>query len=443
MAKLKKIMNFVDVHAPPRGVNGQGSLASFYQRTLYKEYKYPTAFPAPLDMWYDKLLFGRVDQTQHSIIPQTLHLKTIKTTANPNIMCLNVVQTAFEKLVIHMSHAYLTGNVRRQGNPYLLEMKAYKGYESADASYAFYTQSLYKNFMASLTARENTEIKDFRSFLEHYRRYLLNVAPHSPITKTNYVISNNCSRFAGGLSIAIASEPDDADYVKYRRFILDANFEFYRKCAKKYGFLVDKNAPWVLTADLFSTAFFQVATHNYYTQDGDPITEDNFFDIFYRRTCWGDFEGLINILVNSYQSMLKIKPYYDSIPDAIGCPVVAKPRTPFTVNALDIVKEIVPDNVLPHKFLIDLYIDLRHAELKSPWSLDTINSFKTSAYELYRSLPVSRQTHLQNVAFFVDEIFLQFMYGQGGINLQIKSYKDKIANALDKRALGATIRSAY
>ena len=44
----------------------------------------------------------------------------------------------------------------------------------------------------------------------------------------------------------------DDDYAKYIGFIRDDNFRFFRIAAERFGFKVDKNAPWRLIADLGS-----------------------------------------------------------------------------------------------------------------------------------------------------------------------------------------------
>ena len=56
----------------PQGSNGLSSLALYYQRLLYKEKIYPSELVVPLDTWYDKQFYGRVDRKQNSIVPHSM-----------------------------------------------------------------------------------------------------------------------------------------------------------------------------------------------------------------------------------------------------------------------------------------------------------------------------------------------------------------------------------
>ena len=58
----------------PQGKNDLSAEAKYYQRLMYKEaiYPAPTEAPKPLDTWYDKQLYGRLDRCQNTIIPERI-----------------------------------------------------------------------------------------------------------------------------------------------------------------------------------------------------------------------------------------------------------------------------------------------------------------------------------------------------------------------------------
>jgi hypothetical protein len=99
----------------PAGQHGLSSLASYYQRYLYKNKIYPSTSPPPLDVWYDKLLYGRVDPVQNTIIPSTKNLKIIRPAVSQDIRALNVVASAFEKFAAHIQKALIMGVLDRKG----------------------------------------------------------------------------------------------------------------------------------------------------------------------------------------------------------------------------------------------------------------------------------------------------------------------------------------
>jgi len=421
----------------PRGSNGQGSRTTFHQRLLYKEHIYPAKRPDALDTWYDKFLYGRIDRSQNTVVPSTMNLVPIPSAKGRNLMALNAVVAAFEKFSAHMKKAVAVSAVVKSANPHLLDVKAVQAYRSPNAKYAYYTQGLYDIYKRNLSGKENTEIKNFESFLKFYRRFLLDMAANIPITKTNYLLTPYCSLFSTGVSIAIASGDPSEDNIKYTNFISDPNFEFFRTCAKKFGLILNKNAPWIMTADLFSTAFEAVALGNYVVPSGARLTRENFFDVFYDKTYRTDFDDLINLLINSYTNLIQVDPFYDKEVGTIDerCSIVAAERSGLPGKLADRVRNgTAPGNILPHKFLIDLYIDLRQIEIQSPLTPRELESVKLRAYAVYQIHPFKGLSPLQNVADFVNNIFRNYIYGDGAIDLQFKN-----AKVIDNRAAGGRI----
>jgi hypothetical protein len=466
----------------PSGQNDMSTQGTYYQRSMYEERIYPPS-PEALDMWYDKVLYGRVDGYQNSIVPSTLNLKPIPSAATLNVMALNVVADVFESFVTHMRQAILVSAVDPNGNPRLLDVKAVKAHKSANAHYSQFTQRLFNAFMNNLSNRENTQIRDFNSFVKIYRAYIMSTAANVPITKTNYVISGNADRFMNGVTIAIANADAADDSVKYRDFIRDPNFEFFTKSAKNFGLIVDKNAPWIISADLFSPAFLDAfcgcvgpGLSNYVTVYGDVIDRHNFFDIFYEKTYLTDFNNLMYLFINSYINLVNAEPYYDEegglrdlgLPGAsvetinASCPVQARLRKPLalssspTSTAIDPEILAAPTNsptaappvpvgtdvraifngaaILTDKFLIDLYIDLRQVEIESPFHPREIQSLKQQSYEMHQVRASESLTRLQNVAAFVNAKFRNRIYDRGSRILQRSHTK-----VLDNRVRGGRI----
>ena len=121
--------------ASPSGNNKLSSRAKFFQRSMYKEVIYPEDVTMPLDSWYDKNLFGRVDPNQRVIVPFDSNLVQVSHAATMGIYCLNFLNDAFSDFVIHMQNAYLTNCINRAGNPALFRIKAVRAYEDPDVRY--------------------------------------------------------------------------------------------------------------------------------------------------------------------------------------------------------------------------------------------------------------------------------------------------------------------
>jgi hypothetical protein len=425
----------------PQGKNGHGSLGGFYYRSLYKEAIYPTVFPPPMDTWHDKFMYGRIDENQNTVFPASQNLIAIPSSPGGNTLALNVVVVAFEKFVAHMQKAVFMSAVSPQGNSALLDVKAKRAYESPGIKYSYYTQDLFNNFVNNLSGKEKFQIKDFSSFLKVYGRYLRNVAAFTPVTRSNYYLTTHTSLFSTGVSIAIANGDASNDSKKYQDFIVDPNFEFFRQCAKKFGFVVNKNAPWILTADLFSSAFVEVGMGDYVSPLGQRLDKKNFFETFYNPTFLTDIDDLIRILVNSYNQFVTKDPFYDeegiwTTKTTISeqCKVSSKPRKILGPTAAEILSGAADAAVLPDKFLIDLYADLRQIEVESPLSALRLRTLKQEAYERYTVRPQRALSRRQNAADHINRLYKQYIYTKGAVVMQILTQK-----LLDKMPGGGTL----
>ena len=426
-----------------RGKNGLSARAAFYQRSLYADVKYPEEFPPPLDIWHNKLVYGRVNQSQRAVEVKPTQLANVRIAENPNFFLLKPVEEALYKFSLHMKKAVTMGAVDKNANPALLNLKAVRAYESPEKSYSYFTQRLYNSFAANVTGKENKNIVDFPSFMRYYKPYLLSVAAVTPVSMANYVVSSNCSLFTSGLSVALAKDDPASDFEKVNSYIRDPNFAFFRRCAKKFGFIVNKNAPWVLTADLFSDAFLETATGNFALLNGTTITENNFFPIFYFPAALSDMYNVASIALNSYRTFVQEQPYYDSSPDVStrfgganvatlgnNCPVEARPRKPMQTTSTLALYGRSPDVLSPRQ-IIDLYVDLRNAEARGLFRASKIRDIKREAWAAYKMPPPPTFEAIDMAALVIDSYFLAYLYGKGAHVLQFTTLMQQSKKELD------------
>ena len=133
----------------PSGKNGLSSFALYFQRLMYKEAVYPSDVKVPLDTWYEKQYYGRVDRVQNTIIPAFSNLVPLRTVAVQNRFALNFVVEAFEEFAAHMRSATILGVLRTDNaNDKIYNMKAYQAYNDPTRIYGEYTQQLYNSYLA-------------------------------------------------------------------------------------------------------------------------------------------------------------------------------------------------------------------------------------------------------------------------------------------------------
>mgnify|MGYP003117936381 FL=1 len=389
----------------PSGNNGLSSFALYFQRVMYREAIYPADIKIPLDTWYDKQYYGRIDQKQNTIMPKYENLKPITTTGRSNLLALNFVADAFEQFAGHMRNATILGVLKTQNaNEKIFDMKAYQAYNDPTRIYSEYTQQLYTSFVESLTEGQSNKITNFETFVKTWFAYLKNVSSFIPVTKTNYLLTGVGNSFNSGLSIAIDSGPPEDDDYKYENWINDPNFDFYIKAAKKFGFIVNKNIPWVLTVDLFSNACIALFDGYYDTETNKLLTKDNFFEVYYDQTYLSDIDVIRQLSINAYNSYIQNNPIYQVKVYKPGC-------DKFSVENEE--RVVLPNNeqankILSDKVLVDFYLKLRSLEAKEP--VQITQKLRTELANIYRIRPNQNLTSLQNVTNYINLIYRDYIY---------------------------------
>ena len=380
----------------PIGNNNMTARAKFYQRSLYKEAVYPDNITKPLDAWYDKNLYGKVDQEQNTVIPNQEDLVQISRAVSPNLYCLNFVNDAFTAFAEHMQAALLSGCVSAGGNAALYNVRATTAYVDSPTKWRTHRDAIINAFARNYSNNKTHPISNFNVF-----KGIFTKSKSIPITKTNFILSSDVSSFGSGLKIGVAQLDCGDDSEKYDGYVGDINFEFYAAAAKKFGFMVDKYAPWMLMCDLFTDAS-QYYINGYVADNNDIITSDNFFDVYYARTYTEDVSDLELFIYEAYDRFISLKPIYEAESTVYRpeCAQLyklnAKYRQPRAEN-----------EIMTSKELIDLLVVLRYYE--SDMSGPSVASTRKRAYEIYRST-IAPANKMTLVAKFINENYKQYIY---------------------------------
>ena len=437
--------------ASPEGSNALATFGLFYWRFLYQQNQLDTSdypdlgrrsvyysrpeVPKALDTWYDKILFGRVDRKQSSITLKEEKLVSIPSAKQPNLLAADFVVAAFEDFVQHMKKAAILGRLDTQNsNQALYEIVATRAYVSPLVAYGGFHDMAIKAYISAATAAQQRQIYDYRSFRKDYIHYLFQLASVYPVTKSGFLTSPNSSPMVSGLTISIADLPAGDDSVKASSFINDPNFSFYTRAAKKFGFIVNKNAPWLLTADLFSDAiitYFPAGTN-----------EDNFFDMYYDRCYNTDILYLRRVIHHAYEEFIRVWPYAEGTQ-----PACSNSTHPSFVNSstltyggrkyniVDADLGPVIDNLarptitlasadldFPSTRSLDFYIRLR--QIETGHILPVVRGVALRAREILRlqqSLPTGPAPvsvkRMQKASKYVDTVFRDYTYNRLYLNL--------------------------
>lgn len=97
------------------------------------------------------------------------------------------------------------------------------------------------------------KVLNFKDWVRSLLHYFDAHAPNLFLTRSAFIMSRKCPRSVSGLEIRLAEEDPNDDILKKEVWLSDPNYEIFVAMLRKYGFSVDFNCPWRITADVNST----------------------------------------------------------------------------------------------------------------------------------------------------------------------------------------------
>ena len=308
---------------------------------FYKDFYYPSSSVIPsLDFWYENIFYGRIDREANAICLKDSQLKQIPSQQG-TIFAANFVVDAFKDLRRYCRKAAAHGKIQPRGMYGTLH--ADSGWTSPTSLYHSHMETLFQGFAAYFALGSRSEqILSFKGFVKQFIDYAKVLTPAVPVTKTAFLLSRYCPPSTSGLIIGLDNKgTDKGDLDKKKKFIQDPNFYFLRSAAKKFGFYIDKNAPWTLVANIFSSGGFEAPPFQSQPQfealtvktgmasylEEYSLTPEEVFDNLYYRTATGDtwhngagsdIEVLKYYLLQFYNTLLAAEPYVHKSSVCVG-----------------------------------------------------------------------------------------------------------------------------
>ena len=341
--------------------------------------------PDAIDLYYEKPMYGRVDQNNDFVYPRNNKMADVQSIeriseGNKHVMVLDFVAKAFKDMSAKVAKMARAGSLSMDGK--LLpggKFEPAKGYvDIAIGQNAFldifidrYNNQILVNRRTSL--QEKNKITNIQVYYEKMIGYI--ELTNFKITKSGRLGSSRGGIQNTGLAIEVAEVEYGDDVVNLSEFIYgDQNFTKYRHLAREYGFAIDKNAPYRLIADLGSPVM-----EDYMAMYGTNI--DMLFKTHYRLASAGDIQELRNVILNGYNNFassnkimrdIKCKVYHDSIHKAAAsstfCPIEdINVITVSTISQRETETMATMVKKLPLSMWYQAYFRIRHTECGSPF----------------------------------------------------------------------------
>lgn len=331
----------------------------FYKRTYYDQIMKTMGKRNIINFYYgEKYLIGRVDTFYTPmVLERQSSLKNLSNSAYADSpqSALNFVADAFEQMTKDFKLASSTNKIISH-DKYLSNLKVYKSYEDVSVKYEEHYGAFSRALVRKIR-RDNLKITNFHEFCQilFARIASADAIKRFPLTKAAFVKSRVCPMNISGLVIEIADESFANDDNKIKSFVQSPNFLFYVQACNNNGFMIDRNAPWRLIADIRTPVMTQRAQQyiarvdptstmlqGYYTLAG-PL----YYGAFKQRllSLYNSIRRNVIILENSC-STKTIKDY-------------VVPRT-YTLKSLQ--------EEYPEEYFLRLYFNLRFEEEESSYS---------------------------------------------------------------------------
>ena len=331
----------------------------FYKRVYYDQIMKTLNKRNVINFYYgEKYLIGRVDTFYTPMVLQ--NQSSLKQLSNPVYTdspqsALNFVADAFEQMTKDFKIAANTNKIISH-DKYLSSLKVYKSHESANIKY----EEHYNSFAQALITKikkDNVKIINFDDFNQMLltRVMTTDAIKRFPFTMSAFVKSRVCPMNVSGLVIEIADESFADDDNKINNFVRSPNFLFYVQACNNNGFMIDRNAPWRLIADIRTPVMIERASQYISRAETTSVMLQQYYTLAGPRY-YGQFKQRLLTLYNAVRKNVVI------IEDSCSTKTIKDfiiPET-YTLNSLQ--------EAYPEEYFLRLYFNLRFEEEESHYS---------------------------------------------------------------------------
>jgi hypothetical protein len=243
---------------------GEGTMITYNKKVIYnaKSQENDRQYANVVDFNFgEKFFYGKI---QRNFVPMYLDstvagIKSINAsiTGGQYYAAMNFVADAFEELAEQFLKGIASGKI--YGNEeYLSQLKVYKAFTSPVTVYDSHLNSI-TDTLVERFVQPDIEITNFDQFLKHFKTFIMKSSREVPFTFSAFMKSKYCPMTVSGLVIEVSDLEYFNDDNKVEMFYNNRNWEYYVNTCRSYGFMIDKNIPWRLIADISAQPMLKYA----------------------------------------------------------------------------------------------------------------------------------------------------------------------------------------
>lgn len=350
----------------PLGNNDLASKPMWAERTLYRDMSHEFKPYDFVDMWYGeglppgKMLYGRVDPMGDSVFLAEENLKQLPNTGSSTIFVLNFVADAWDDFTAFWNGKIVErGYVKKESPFYNISPK--QGWISPHKIFHMKQSDEYEQLTTHklyLSTHWDDQIVNFEGFLKFYLSFCQKITPTVPVTRAQWLVSRYASPLFSGLMIEVQEGMSHGDdMVKQQGFVDDEVYDLWVQAAMRYGFVVDKNAPWRLIADINS------APMKRYLGKYGVKSLKAVFKSYYATALYSDIEVLRQYMRNMYKSFIVSNP---NVKRRVPSPTL-KDEAAYKLVQRTTLTDKEFDEKYPPRWWIRHYVYIRARETARKW----------------------------------------------------------------------------
>jgi len=259
------------------------------------------------------------------------------------------------------------------------------GWKDYATLYREYLDMVYDRFISEHFSQPGMKNKiiDVSSFISEFSIFICRVCQQEPFLLSSYLESRFCPPHVSGLVIDISTEDCGNDDLKMRKYLMDINYSAFVKHCSRYGFMLDKNIPWRLYANVNSE-------HMRMKMQEEGISNiDDFFNTYYNRTEAADLLALIEAYAYLYTKLVADFPVYTK-KTVCEKKVVSRPHQRQKVETFGRSDMFFGEETRGYPFWIRVYIYMKINEKRLDFSQEQMDSLVKNIVSMNSYLDIQK-----------------------------------------------------